>query len=144
MNLLQEWHWIWTYKKTNGIPWGHHVCRFGMRHTIRCYVSIELPKTRHHSFFVGSSWKGKSKMLKISKIHLLNVPKDRWTLETGYFEDLTPAIQVQTLPLEGPRSLGVYINSKSSKREVVRSGGVKKKRFENSSKFPQNVQEISS
>ena len=83
-------------------------------------------------------------MLKISKIHLLNVPKDHWTLETGYFEDLTPAIQVQTLPLEGPRSLGVYINSKSSKREVVRSDGVKKKRFENSSKFPQNVQEISS
>ena len=33
-------------------------------------------------------------------------PKDHWTLETGYFEDLTPAIQVQTLPLEGPRSLG--------------------------------------
>ena len=63
-------------------------------------------------------------MLKISKIHLLNVPKDHWTLETGYFEDLTPAIQVQTLPLEGPRSLGVYINSKSSKREVVRSDGV--------------------
>ena len=33
-------------------------------------------------------------------------PKDHWTLKTGYFEDLTPAIQVQTLPLEGPRSLG--------------------------------------
>ena len=33
-------------------------------------------------------------------------PEDRWTLKTGYFEDLTPAIQVQTLPLEGPRSLG--------------------------------------
>ena len=33
-------------------------------------------------------------------------PKDHWTLETSYFEDLTPAIQVQTLPLEGPRSLG--------------------------------------
>ena len=29
-----------------------------------------------------------------------------WTLKTGYFEDPTPAIQVQTLPLEGPRSLG--------------------------------------
>ena len=33
-------------------------------------------------------------------------PKDHWTLETGYFEDPTPAIQVQTLPLEGPRSFG--------------------------------------
>ena len=34
-------------------------------------------------------------------------PKDHWTLKTGYFEDQnTPAIQVQTLPLEGPRSLG--------------------------------------
>ena len=33
-------------------------------------------------------------------------PKDHWTLKTGYFEDPTPAIQVQTLPLEGPRSLG--------------------------------------
>ena len=30
-------------------------------------------------------------------------PKDHWTLKTGYFEDPTPAIQVQTLPLEGPR-----------------------------------------
>ena len=35
-------------------------------------------------------------------------PKDHWTLKTGYFEDPTPAIQVQTLPLEGPRSLGQY------------------------------------
>ena len=33
-------------------------------------------------------------------------PKDHWTLKTGYFEDPTPSIQVQTLPLEGPRSLG--------------------------------------
>ena len=34
-------------------------------------------------------------------------PKDHWTLKTGYSEDLnTPAIQVQTLPLEGPTSLG--------------------------------------
>ena len=33
-------------------------------------------------------------------------PKDLWTLKTGYFEDLTPAIQVQTLPSKGPRSLG--------------------------------------
>ena len=33
-------------------------------------------------------------------------PKDHWTLKTAYFEDPTPAIQVQTLPLEGPRSLG--------------------------------------
>ena len=29
-------------------------------------------------------------------------PKDHWTLKTGYFEDPTPALQVQTLPLEGP------------------------------------------
>ena len=33
-------------------------------------------------------------------------PKDHWTLKTGYFEDPTPAIQIQTLPLEGQRSLG--------------------------------------
>ena len=33
-------------------------------------------------------------------------PKDHWTLKTGYFEDPIPAIQIQTLPLEGPRSLG--------------------------------------
>ena len=33
-------------------------------------------------------------------------PKDHWTLKIGYFEAPTPAIQVQTLPLEGPRSLG--------------------------------------
>ena len=37
----------------------------------------------------------------------LALPKDHWTLKTGYFEDPTPAIQVQTLPLEGPRSLGL-------------------------------------
>ena len=41
-------------------------------------------------------------------LHLIKQynPKDHWTLKTGYFEDPTPAIQVQTLPLEGPRSLG--------------------------------------
>ncbi len=33
-------------------------------------------------------------------------PKDHWTLKNCYFEDPTPAIQVQSLPLEGPRSLG--------------------------------------
>ena len=40
--------------------------------------------------------------------HVKNIadPKDHWTLKTSYFEDPTPAIQVQTLPLEGPRSLG--------------------------------------
>ena len=32
--------------------------------------------------------------------------KDHWTLRTDYFEDPNPAKQVQTLPLEGPRSLG--------------------------------------
>ena len=30
------------------------------------------------------------------------------TLKTGYFEDPTPAIQVQTLTLESPRSSGLY------------------------------------
>ena len=35
-------------------------------------------------------------------------PKDHWTLKTGYLEDPTLAIQVQTLLLEGPRSLGQY------------------------------------
>ena len=38
-------------------------------------------------------------------IEKISHPKDHWTLKTGYFEDPTPAIQVQTLPLEGPRSL---------------------------------------
>ena len=33
-------------------------------------------------------------------------PNDHWNLKTGYFEDPSPAIQVQTLRLEGPRSLG--------------------------------------
>ena len=37
----------------------------------------------------------------------LFIPKDHWTLKTGYFEDPNPVIQVQTLPLEGPRSLGM-------------------------------------
>ena len=37
---------------------------------------------------------------------LLSLSKLHWTLKTGYFEDPTPAIQVQTLALEGPRSLG--------------------------------------
>ena len=36
-------------------------------------------------------------------------PKDHWTLKTGYFEEPTPAIQVQTLPLEGPRSLWWWV-----------------------------------
>ena len=38
-------------------------------------------------------------------------PKDHWTLKTGYFEDPTPAIQVQT----GPRSLG----QQKKNRELV-------------------------
>ena len=36
----------------------------------------------------------------------INHPKDHWTIKTAYFEDPNPAIQVQTLLLEGPRSLG--------------------------------------
>ena len=36
----------------------------------------------------------------------LTCPKDHGTLKTGYFEVPTPVMQVQTLPLEGPRSLG--------------------------------------
>ena len=40
------------------------------------------------------------------KVALSQYPKDHWTLKTGYFEAPNPAIQVQTLPLEGPRSLG--------------------------------------
>ena len=43
---------------------------------------------------------------KIASCAFLLYPKDHWTLKTGYFEDPTPSIQVQTLPLEGPRSLG--------------------------------------
>ena len=35
----------------------------------------------------------------------LPYPKDHWTLKTGYFEEPTPAIQVQTLPLKGLRIL---------------------------------------
>ncbi len=44
------------------------------------------------------------------KLHLFFLPKDHWTLKTSYFEDPTPAIQVQTLPLEGPRSLGLVVS----------------------------------
>ena len=40
--------------------------------------------------------------------------KDDWTLKTGYFEDPNPAIQVQALPLEGPRSLGSLWYTKSN------------------------------
>ena len=47
-------------------------------------------------------------------------PKDHWTLETGYFEDPTPAIQVQTLPLEGPRSLGRLKKNYQKTRDLVR------------------------
>ena len=44
-----------------------------------------------------------------SRLQICPLPKDHWTLKTGYFEDPNPAIQVQTLPLEGPRSLRLYI-----------------------------------
>ena len=46
-------------------------------------------------------------------------PKDHWTLKTGCFEDPTPAIQVQTLPLEGPRSLGKYIKTKPAQFRFI-------------------------
>ena len=45
------------------------------------------------------------------------LPKDHWTLKTGYFEDPTPAIQVQTLPLEGPMILGAS-EKKQRKKET--------------------------
>ena len=51
-----------------------------------------------------------------------SVPKDHWTLKTGYFEDPTPAIQVQTLPLEGPRSLGVFYFFRAILRCLVGMG----------------------
>ena len=44
------------------------------------------------------------------KVSKFSFPKDHWTLKTGYFEDPTSAIQVQTLPLEGPRSLGLGLS----------------------------------
>ena len=53
--------------------------------------------------------KKKSPHKSVSEEGLLSYPKDHWTLKTGYFEDPTPAIQVQTLPLEGPRFLGYFI-----------------------------------
>ena len=37
------------------------------------------------------------------------VPQESWPLKDGYFEDPTPAIQVQALPLEGPRILRVEV-----------------------------------
>ena len=43
---------------------------------------------------------------KVFTFHDSSLIKDHWTLKTGYFEGPTPAMQVQTLPLEGPRSLG--------------------------------------
>ena len=51
-----------------------------------------------------------------------SVPKDHWTLKTGYFEDPTPAIQVQTLPLEGPRSLRVFYFFRTILRCLVGMG----------------------
>ena len=38
----------------------------------------------------------------------LNSPKylDSWPLKSSYFEDPDPAIQIQSLPLEGPVILG--------------------------------------
>ena len=41
-----------------------------------------------------------------SGLGFIHNPKDHGTLKTAYFEDPNLAIQVQTLPLEGPRSLG--------------------------------------
>ena len=49
-----------------------------------------------------------SNLKKETSSRKLKYPKDHWTLKTGYFEDPTPAMQVQTLPLEGPRSLGYH------------------------------------
>ena len=43
------------------------------------------------------------------KIIQFDFPKDHWTLKSAYFEDPTPAFQFHTLPLEGPRSLGLRI-----------------------------------
>ena len=50
--------------------------------------------------------------------------KDHWTLKTGYFEDPTLAIQVQTLPLEGPRSLAKPSKSKSTKLNPMVGSGI--------------------
>ena len=59
---------------------------------------------------VWKSWKNNRQDTTNARIWLTSCPKDRWTLKTGYFEDLIPAIQVQTLPLEGPRSLGWWFH----------------------------------
>ena len=50
----------------------------------------------------------------------LSCPKDHWTLKTGYLEDPTPAIQAQTLPLQGLRSLGWFLLkwTKSSQYQI--------------------------
>ncbi len=32
----------------------------------------------------------------VSDTWLITIPKDHWTLKTGYFEDPTPAIQVHS------------------------------------------------
>ena len=37
------------------------------------------------------------------------VPQESGPLKDGYFEDPTPAIQVQALPLEGPRILRIEV-----------------------------------
>ncbi len=51
--------------------------------------------------------------------------KDHWTLKTGYFEDPTPAMQVQNLPLEGPRSLGKGVSLQRSSSFCPRPGDKK-------------------
>ncbi len=60
--------------------------------------------------FFNSDWMN-SMFIPVNSLesHNLNYPKDHWTLKTGNFEDLIPAMQVQTLPFEGPRSLGYGI-----------------------------------
>ena len=82
---------------------------FGSVYCLFIHLSISLK-------FVSAPKKMSASLKKSS------VPKDHWTLKTGYFEDPTPAIQVQTLPLEGPRSLRVFYFFRTILRCLVGMG----------------------
>ena len=64
-------------------------------------VEQTLHPTRQLSTATGVTVESNGQPLNVCGFNIW-YPKDHWTLKTGYFEDLTPAIQVQSLPLEGP------------------------------------------
>ena len=108
---IYKMHEIWTFKshcnptKTNGNPWSYHPTVVDSSHGIA--ENIRSPRgCCSRKALVCGWWDGVEKSKRNQKHKNIHHPQDHWTLKTVYFEDPTPAIQVQTLPLEGPRSLG--------------------------------------